>query len=149
MPVEDESSPAPSADRAEHDLGVMPGIRHRQYLKTRRRNRCHPVFSDQEWAAVEAAAAASSLKPGGYAAAVTLAAALSENPEAAVADIRRLLEELMEADRQVAAIGNNVNQIAFHLNAGGSPPEYLQLAMARVVQALDGIDAASASIIGR
>ncbi|SOB82781.1 hypothetical protein [Streptomyces sp. 1331.2] len=73
---------------------------HRQYLKIRRRNRCHPVFSDEEWADVQAAASASDLKPGGYAAAVTVAAARSDNPEAAVADIRRLLEELMEADRQ-------------------------------------------------
>ncbi|MEU7092598.1 MobC family plasmid mobilization relaxosome protein [Kitasatospora aureofaciens] len=129
--------------------GALPAIRHRQYLKIRRRNRCHPVFSDEEWTAVQAAASASGLKPGGYAAAVTLAAALSDNPEAAVADIRRLLQELMEADRQVAAIGNNLNQIAHNLWAGGTPPPHLQHVFDRVVQTLDGIDTAAASIIGR
>ncbi|MEU6973728.1 plasmid mobilization relaxosome protein MobC [Kitasatospora aureofaciens] len=141
--------PAASAEQAGRDPGALPAIRHRQYLKARRRNRCHPVFSDEEWAAVQAAASASGLKPGGYAAAVTVAAALSDNPEAAVADIRCLLQELMEADRQVSAIGNNLNQIAHNLWAGGTPPPHLQHVFDRVVQTLDGIDTAAASIIGR
>ncbi|GAB7181786.1 hypothetical protein ATKI12_1617 [Kitasatospora sp. Ki12] len=149
VPVEDVPQPVGSVSRAERDSGVMPGIRHRQYLKIRRRNRCHPVFSDEEWADVQAAASASGLKPGGYAAAVTVAAARSDNPEAAVADIRRLLEELMEADRQAAAIGNNLNQIAHNLWVGGTPPPHLQHVFDRVVQTLEGIDTAAASIIGR
>ncbi|MEU1508641.1 hypothetical protein [Kitasatospora sp. NPDC005748] len=49
----------------------------------------------------------------------------------------------------VVTIGNNLNRIAHNLWVGGNPPPHLQHIWDRVLQSLDGIDAATASIIGR
>ncbi|MFJ2632195.1 hypothetical protein ACIO6U_09600 [Streptomyces sp. NPDC087422] len=88
---------------------------HRRRSRVARRNRTHPCFSDSEWADLTAAASACGLKPGGYAAAATLVAARSQNPRAAIADTRRQLEELMNSNRQLAAVGNNLTQLLPHL----------------------------------
>lgn len=91
-------------------------LQHRRRMCEPRRNRAHPCFSDSEWAALTTAAGTCNLKPGGYAAAAALLAARRSDPRAAIADTRRQLEELMESNRQLAAVGNNLNQVLLHLH---------------------------------
>lgn len=92
---------------------------------------------------LERAAAACRMTPGGYVAEAGLAAAHADDPEAAVADYRRAVRELMEANRQTAAIGNNLNQLTRHLNATDGPwpePAAVHSLLTRVQDALDHID---------
>lgn len=124
----------PAADIAHH---------HRQRSQTARRNRTHPCFSDSEWADLTTAASACGLKPGGYAAAAALLAARAQNPRAAIADPRRQLEELMNANRQLAAVGNNLAQLLPHLPAPDLLHVQSQRALALVREALDAVDAAA------
>jgi hypothetical protein len=106
-----------------------------------------PRFSEAEWDAVQAAAAQADLAPGSYTAAATLAAARSASPAAAVADYRRGIQELMESNRQLAAVGNNVNQIAHVLNAGGRPTADLWQLLRRVDAAIAAVDDAVARLV--
>ncbi|WP_370105584.1 MobC family plasmid mobilization relaxosome protein [Streptacidiphilus sp. BW17] len=106
-------------------------------------------FSEAEWTVVQEAADAADLAPGGFAAAATLAAATSANPTAAVADYRRGVQELMESNRQLAAVGNNLNQVAHHLNAGGHAGADLRQLLHRVDAALGSVDAAVAWLVRR
>ncbi|WP_435128750.1 plasmid mobilization relaxosome protein MobC [Actinacidiphila sp. bgisy144] len=98
---------------------------------------------------MQQAASAADLAPGGYAAAATLAAASSLNPTAAVADYRRGVQELMESNRQLAAVGNNLNQVAHFLNAGGQPATDLRRLLHRIDTALAGLDDAVAWLVRR
>src|SRR5690606_30625331 len=86
-----------------------------------REHRVCPRFSTSEYAALQQAAAASRMTTGGYLAEAGIAAARAENPEAAVADYRRAVQELMASNRQAAALGNNLNQLARHLNTTDGP----------------------------
>ncbi len=114
-----------------------------------RLNRVCPRFSDSEWTAVRTAAETTELEPGGYAAAAVLATAASNNPTAAIADYRRGVQELMESNRQLAAIGNNLNQIAHYLNAGGQPAADLQQLLHRVDDAITTVDEAVTWLVRR
>jgi hypothetical protein len=127
----------PAADITRH---------HRERMDTPRRNRTHPSFSDSEWADLTAAANACRLKPGGYAAATALLAARSPDPKASIADARRTLEELMESNRQLAAVGNNLNQVLLHLHPGDPLHALAQNALQFTLAALDDVDAAAAEI---
>jgi hypothetical protein len=122
---------------------------HRQRSQTARRNRTHPCFSDSEWADLTTAASACGLKPGGYAAAAALLAARAQNPRAAIADTRRQLEELMNANRQLAAVGNNLAQLLPHLPAPGLLHAQAQRALALVSDALDSVDTTAADMAGK
>jgi hypothetical protein len=122
---------------------------HRQRSHTARRNRTHPCFSDSEWADLTTAAGACGLKPGGYAAAAALLAARAQNPRAAIADTRRQLEELMNANRQLAAVGNNLAQLLPHLPAADLLHDHAQRALGLVRDALDAVDTAAAAMAGK
>ncbi|WP_335970410.1 plasmid mobilization relaxosome protein MobC [Streptomyces sp. CA2R106] len=98
---------------------------------------------------MQQAAHAATLAPGGYAAAATLAAASSVNPTAAVADYRRGIQELMESNRQLAAVGSNLNQVAHYLNSGGQPATDLRRLLHRIDTALTGVDHAVAWLVRR
>ncbi|AGP56323.1 hypothetical protein M271_24140 [Streptomyces rapamycinicus NRRL 5491] len=50
-----------------------------------------------------------------------------------------VIDELSTLRAQVAAIGNNVNQIAFRLNAGGDPHPVDTTVLARAERALDTV----------
>ncbi|SHL18053.1 mobilisation protein (MobC) [Actinacidiphila paucisporea] len=136
-------SPAPS------NTTVRAAPRRRLRQSSLRPHRICPRFSDAEWTAVQQAADAADLAPGGYAAAATLAAASSVNPTAAVADYRRGVQELMESNRQLAAVGNNLNQVAHFLNAGGQPATDLRQLLHRFDTALSGVDDAVAWLVRR
>ncbi|MBM9508031.1 plasmid mobilization relaxosome protein MobC [Streptomyces sp. KK5PA1] len=126
---------------------VAPRRRPRQ--SALRPRRVCPRFSEDEWAAVQQAAHATGLAPGGFAAAATLAAATSTNPTAAVADYRRGVQELMESNRQLAAVGNNLNQVAHFLNAGGEPAIDLRRLLHRIDTAIGAVDNAVARLVRR
>ncbi|MFD8783776.1 MobC family plasmid mobilization relaxosome protein [Kitasatospora sp. NPDC059599] len=134
MPTKGEYEQQPTAAHA------APRRRLRQSVP--RTNRICPRFSDPEWALLQRAAARADLAPGGYTAAAAVAAAASTDPSAAVADYRRGIQELMESNRQLGAVGNNLNQLAHYVNAGGQPGAELRQLLARVEASIDAVDEA-------
>ncbi|WP_461020362.1 plasmid mobilization relaxosome protein MobC [Streptomyces daliensis] len=109
-----------------------------------RDRRICPRYSAGEYAELEQAADACRMTPGGYLAEAGLAAARSDNPQAAVADYRHAVRQVMAAQRQVAAIGNNLNQLTRHLNNDQPLPEaeVVHRLLAQVHEVLDGMDQA-------
>ncbi|MFD8321412.1 MobC family plasmid mobilization relaxosome protein, partial [Kitasatospora purpeofusca] len=114
-----------------------------------RTNRVSPRFSDPEWSLLQQAAEKAGLTPGGYTAAAAMAAAASTDPNAAVADYRRGIQELMESNRQLGAVGNNLNQVAHFLNAGGQPAADLRQLLQRVEASISAVDDAVAWMVRR
>ncbi|MFB7617759.1 MobC family plasmid mobilization relaxosome protein, partial [Kitasatospora sp. NPDC056181] len=138
---EQQSSPTVEAVRA--------ATRRRLRHSVPRTNRVCPRFSDAEWSQLQNAAARAELAPGGYTAAAALAAATSTDPNAAVADYRRGIQELMESNRQLGAVGNNLNQVAHFLNAGGQPAADLRELLQRVEASIGAVDDAVAWMVRR
>ncbi|MGW4812503.1 MobC family plasmid mobilization relaxosome protein [Kitasatospora cineracea] len=128
---------------------VRAATRRRLRQPVARTNRVCPRFSDPEWSLLQHAARQASLAPGGYAAAATLAAAASSDPNAAVADYRRGVQELMESNRQLGGIGNNLNQVAHFLNAGGQVAADLRQLLQRVEASIAAVDDAIAWMVRR
>ncbi|WP_245771847.1 MobC family plasmid mobilization relaxosome protein [Actinacidiphila guanduensis] len=145
VPAGEKQPPSPSPSSA----AVRAAPRRRLRQSSLRQHRICPRFSDDEWTAVQQAAHAADLSAGGYTAAAALAAASSANPTAAVADYRRGVQELMESNRQLAAVGNNLNQVAHFLNAGGQPATDLRRLLHRIDTALNGVDDAVAWLVRR
>ena len=134
----------------EKPTAVSTASRRRRPRHSAQRRTCTSLrFSEAEWAAVQHAADAADLAPGGFAAAATLAAATSANPTAAVADYRRGIQELMESNRQLGAVGNNLNQLAHYVNAGGQPGADLRQLLHRVEDAIGAVDEAVAWLVRR
>jgi len=97
-------------------------------------------LGEDEYADVAAAASASGLVPTGFAAEAALAAArrVGQMPGADA----EAAQELMGTRAQLRRYGNNINQAARVLNAGGDPPEWLRSAIAsadRVVHSIDRV----------
>ncbi|MET8626599.1 MobC family plasmid mobilization relaxosome protein [Kitasatospora sp. NPDC004669] len=140
MPTEEESAPATARATSR---------RRRPRHATQRRTCVSLRFSEAEWAAVQQAADHADLAPGGFSAAATLAAATSTDPSAAVADYRRGIQELMESNRQLGAVGNNLNQLAHYVNAGGQPGTEVRQLLARVEASIDAVDEAVSWMVRR
>ncbi|MEV7121174.1 plasmid mobilization protein [Kitasatospora griseola] len=129
---------------------ARPASRRRRPRHASQRRTCVSLrFSDAEWATIQHAAAQADLAPGGFSAAATLAAATSTDPSAAVADYRRGIQELMESNRQLGAVGNNLNQVAHFLNAGGQPASDLRQLLQRVEASIAVVDDAVAWMVRR
>ncbi|QKV97632.1 plasmid mobilization relaxosome protein MobC [Streptomyces sp. NA02950] len=116
--------------------------------KQLRERRVHPRYNDDEFELVQKAAALSRMKPGGYVAECALAAARADDPTAAVADYRTMVKTLMAANRQLGGIGNNLNQLTWHLNKEGSwpHPDTVQRLLDRVETSIAAVDTAVAQI---
>ncbi|WP_316248215.1 plasmid mobilization protein [Streptomyces sp. TRM49041] len=116
---------------------------------TLREKRVHPRYSDDEFALLATAARLSRMQVGGYVAETSLAAARSDDPTAAVADYRAMVKALMAANRELAAIGRNLNQLAWHLNKDGAWPasDIVARLLDRVEASVDDIDVAVAQVI--
>ena len=117
--------------------GQLSG-RHRRHLVDGRERRINVRLDAVEYTDVLAAAKRSGLTPSGFTAEATLAAArrAGQMPRDDVEAVR----ELMATRAQLRRYGNNLNQAARMLNAGGGPPEWLESAIAltdRVVQRID------------
>jgi hypothetical protein len=96
-------------------------------------------LDEDEYAVIAAAARASGLTPTGYAAEAALAAARRERQQTPHAHVQAV-RELMTTRAQLRRYGNNLNQAARILNAGGDPPPWLRNAIAltdRVVHSID------------
>jgi uncharacterized protein (DUF1778 family) len=112
-----------------------------------RPRRPRPIFircSDDEYAALAAAATSSGLTPSGYAAEAAVAAAhgrLDSLPDPA------LVRELIATRAQLRRYGSNLNQAARALNAGGDPPEWLNNAIALTDQVVHNIDEAVQNLL--
>ncbi|MFI0951982.1 plasmid mobilization protein [Streptomyces sp. NPDC021086] len=100
----------------------QPSPRRRLRQTRLRERRIHPRYSDREFADLQHAAALSGMAIGGYVAEASLAAARAEDPTSAVADYRSMVKALMAANRQLGGVGNNLNQLAWHLNKDGPWP---------------------------
>ncbi|MCZ4096095.1 hypothetical protein [Streptomyces sp. H39-C1] len=117
------------------------GGSHRHRLSGPRTRRVSPRFSNREWASITAAATLCRIPPGAYTAAAALLAARSDNPRAAIADTRAQLEELMEANRLLAALANNTTQLLRHLNPDDTPHDRALRLLHTLGDVLDRIDA--------
>ncbi|MEU3185174.1 plasmid mobilization relaxosome protein MobC [Streptomyces sp. NPDC006923] len=112
--------------------------------KQLRERRIHPRYNEHEFDLVKNAAALSTMAPGGYVAESSLAAARADNPASAVADYRALVKALMAANGQLGKVGNNLNQLARHLNQDGAWPHHdtVQRLLDRVETSIADLDAA-------
>lgn len=113
-----------------------------------RERRTHPRYSDSEFTDLAHAAALSRMQIGGYVAEASLAAARVEDPTAAIADYRAMVKALMAANRQLAGLGNNLNQLTWHLNKDGAWPEpdVVHRLLARVEASIADVDTAVAQV---
>nr|WP_067067549.1 plasmid mobilization relaxosome protein MobC [Carbonactinospora thermoautotrophica] len=66
-----------------------------------------------------------------------------------VTERRALVAELLGVRRLVAALGNNINQLARVANATGAAPPELAAAAAAVARAMARLDATVAGVSGR
>ena len=142
--------PGVPTGEGERPAAVRAASRRRRPRHASQRRTCVSLrFSEAEWAAVQHAANLADLAPGGFSAAATLAAAASSDPTAAVADYRRGIQELMESNRQLGSIGNNLNQVAHFLNAGGQVDADLRQLLRRVEASIAAVDDAIAWMVRR
>ncbi|WP_334456014.1 plasmid mobilization relaxosome protein MobC [Streptomyces sp. B21-101] len=88
------------------------------------------------------------MQPGGYVAESSLAAARAEDPTAAIADYRAVAQVLMAANRQLAGVGNNLNQLTWHLNKDGAwpQPDTVQRLLDRIETSIAELDTAIAQV---
>ncbi|PBC83993.1 mobilisation protein (MobC) [Streptomyces sp. KS_16] len=125
-----------------------PAPRRRLRDKQLREHRISPRYNDDELALVKNAADLSRMNPGGYVAECSLAAARADDPTAAVADYRAMVKALMAANRQLGGIGNNLNQLTWHLNKDGAwpHPDTVQRLLDRVEASIAELDTAVARV---
>ncbi|MFF5143857.1 plasmid mobilization relaxosome protein MobC [Streptomyces sp. NPDC013157] len=116
--------------------------------KQLREHRVHPRYNSDEFDLVQKAAALSRMQPGGYVAECALAAARADDPTAAVADYRSMVKALLAANGQLGFIGNNLNQLAWHLNKDGAwpHPDTVQRLLERIEASIAEVDTAVAQI---
>ncbi|MDJ0342597.1 hypothetical protein QMK19_02345 [Streptomyces sp. H10-C2] len=141
---------AVTALTATHATGIHSpvdmGGSHRHRTSGPRTRRVSPRFSDREWAGITIAATLCGITPGAYTAAAALNAANADNPQAVIADTRQQLEELMEANRLLAALANNTTQFLRHLNPDDTPHDPARRLLHTLGDVLDRIDA-TASVV--
>ncbi|MFI2203951.1 plasmid mobilization relaxosome protein MobC [Streptomyces sp. NPDC020192] len=113
-----------------------------------RERRVHPRYNDSEFTDLAHAAALSCMQIGGYVAEASLAAARAEDPTAAIADYRAMVKALMAANRQLAGLGNNLNQLTWHLNKDGAWPEpdVVHRLLAHIETSIADVDTAVAKV---
>lgn len=129
------------ASKSSPSTPQKPFQRRRLRDKQLRERRFHPRYNDDEFGLVKQAAVLSGMAPGGYVAECSLAAARSDDPTAAVADYRAMIKALMAANGKLGQIGNNLNQLTWHLHKDGAWPR-----PATVQQLLDHVDASVAEL---
>ncbi|WP_435600187.1 plasmid mobilization protein [Streptomyces sp. C10-9-1] len=146
-----EGAPMP-AGPGEPTQGETPqprAPRRRLRQPTLREKRVHPRYNDTEFALLTAAAHLSRMPVGGYVAEASLAAARSDDPTAAVADYRTMVQTLMAANRQLGLIGNNLNQLTWHLHKDGAWPaqDIVVRLLDRIEASVEDVDAAVAHVV--
>ncbi|MDT3397629.1 hypothetical protein RKE29_13365 [Streptomyces sp. B1866] len=142
-PANDETP----ADRTARIQAIVTSYRRR--LGPRRDIRRCPRFSDHHWAQLTATARACRTGTGALVAAAALHAADTADPRAALADPRRQVEELMETNRLLAAVGNNLAQALRHFTPGNPLHTHTAGLLDEVEKALDLVDTTATTLAGR
>ena len=124
-----------SAGRGRDRRHTFPGRRRALLL------RC----TEEEYAALTAAAGRAGLTPSGYAAEAAIAAAKGSEPPRAE-PWRQALAEVMAARAQVRRFGSNVNQAVRALNATGESPDWLDRAVQLTEHAVTELDQAATEL---
>ncbi len=122
--------------------------RKRQYRHGPRAHGVYVRYDEEEFAALQAAAARSGLATTAYVGEASLAAARGSTPPA-TSLLYQLAEEMVTARRQVRRFGANVNQAVAALHSTGQAPDWLGAATRRCDQAVESLDAAVAAIVRR
>ncbi|WP_405746328.1 plasmid mobilization relaxosome protein MobC [Streptomyces canus] len=136
------------ATRPSPPAALTPTPQRRLRQPRLRERRVHPRYNDGEFTDLAHAAALSRMPIGGYVAEASLAAARAEDPTAAIADYRAMVKALMAANRQLGMIGNNLNQLTWHLNKDGAWPEpdVVHRLLARIEASIADVDTAVAQV---
>ncbi|MGW1980729.1 plasmid mobilization protein [Streptomyces sp. NPDC001889] len=126
------------------DPRVFPAQRRRERRDDEpRTHRVNLRLGDDELAAVQAGATLAGLTPASYAARTVVAVAMGRLTPIPLTT-REELCELVDARTALTRIGNNLNQIARTLNAGGDvPDEQLAAVIEHVRQAVRRVDEAT------
>ena len=104
-------------------------------------------YNDAELAIVKEAAARSNSAPAAWAARAVLDVA-TEVVVPVSADARDVLQEVIQSRGQLGRIGNNLNQIAYVLNSGGTvAPAQLAAVLERVEDAVRRVDEATMQLM--
>lgn len=115
--------------------------RDRRHLYPGRSRRIAPTYTEQEIAAITAAAAAAGLTPTGFVGEAGLAAARGDQPTTLSREtLVQLQVELFDARVAVGRIGTNLNQGITALNATGDAPAWLVRAAALCEQRMRRVD---------
>lgn len=141
--------PAEEGDETKSSRTV-PSVPRRRLRQSRlRERRVHPRYSDSEFAELARAAGISRMPVGGYVAEASLAAARAEDPTAAVADYRATVKALMAANEQLGGVGNNLNQLTWHLHKDGAwpQPDTVHGLLERIEAAIATVDTAVAQVV--
>ncbi|MDH6111371.1 hypothetical protein [Kitasatospora sp. MAP12-44] len=140
----EQTAPDPAAPPARQP-------RRRSREQTQRAHRLTVRFNAIEHAEIVVAASARVQTVSRFVATSTLNAARGLSADADPQDrLDRAVDELAAARAHLARVGNNLNQVAFQLNAGGYP-RYgeLDTVLAAIRKAVVGVDAAGAQLVGR
>ncbi|MEV7122905.1 plasmid mobilization relaxosome protein MobC [Kitasatospora griseola] len=123
--------------------------RRRRHEPQQRQRKLTIRLSPSEEREIKSAAAERTQTAARFVAAAALGAARRNGVPHDLEDLLdRSIDELAAARQQTARVGNNLNQIARELNAGGLPnPADLVAALAAVRNTVTGIDAATAQLL--
>ncbi|MFF2849687.1 plasmid mobilization relaxosome protein MobC [Streptomyces sp. NPDC058001] len=140
--------PAETGSSKSSSTTQQPAPRRRLRDKQLRERRVHPRYNDDEFSLVQNAAALTGMAVGGYVADCSLAAARADDPTAAVADYRAMIQALMASNGQLGKIGSNLNQLVGHLNKDGAwpHPDVVLRLLDRVEAAVAEADSAIAQV---
>jgi hypothetical protein len=134
---------------------VAPGRRYRARGESARVRRLTPRFTDEELAAIRAAAEAAQMTLTGFSALAALAAArrqpgragpAGDTPVVDADGLAEMQRELFAARTAVNRAGVNLNQAVAQLNTTGQPPVWLEHAVDRVARAVAVLDGVVAGI---
>ncbi|RKE21975.1 MobC family plasmid mobilization relaxosome protein [Streptomyces sp. TLI_171] len=150
-PLEGEALDQPAArDRQQPSAPPFPERKPRRRSRNPR-ERTHKTttrLSDSEKAEITAAAAQRAVTVARFLAAAALAVARGSTTVHSNDQLDAAIDELAALRTALARIGNNINQIAHHINAGGQPRSgelaYATTALVRTLARLD--DAAEALV---
>lgn len=145
-----------------HQLRRTRRGRDRDHLFPGRRWRAAPSFTEDERAAIVAAAGRAGLTPTGYIALAAVAHARGDctptgatgrtgtgEPDGGQAEVMaQVLAELFDTRTALTRVGTNLNQAVAAFNATGTPPVWLGNAVRLVTRAVATVDA-TASAAGR
>ena len=122
----------------------MAAVRRRErQMEAPRSRRVNLAYNDAELTVVQEAAAREGMAPAAWAARAALAVAMEQLIPVS-ANVKDVLQELIQSRAQLRRIGNNLNQVAHVLNADGMVTDaQLEVVLQRVDDAVKRVDEAT------